>query len=520
MRKTNKRFPVWWAHRVVPTLLAVVTMSAQTVVHSFDGDHGPGAAVCETGKTHCGFPDMNAAVNGKQVVQVTWQHVLVYDYKGNLLRSTPLDTFIRDAGLNPTPKSRKASGPSSPGPFEPTIVYDEFIGRWIMTMTGNSDTMLVSADSDPMGPWGGVNIACGQGGPCLKNNPAMHIGYDKNGVYYCGGHIGESNPHTIEGVAYDCFALPPEEVKAIAKGTQPAHLNRMHNMTHEVFPAVDQTPIKKPDAPAYFLAKTCDRSTMGGCQNATNYSFEWVVSSFAWNGASGTWRAGGNGEQLVKTDIGSKQNKWLYNKPCCGPTAIFPQAGSKAISLRGAEAHRLTNLTQSGSHLYGVMGSGPCIKDCGAQGADAKNIGFFVDLDCSKSGACIVNQTAKLAGDFNVSFATVGVDAKGNVGIVAASATATTDLSILMWTRRASDPPNTFAGPSTVIAGTKPYTCETDKDFASLANPVGVLTVLDPGDRTTLWTSHHWANSAERCVWNTRIIGYQIDGKSKSKAGR
>ena len=104
-------------------------------------------------------------------------------------------------------------------------------------------------------------------------------------IYIPGG------PCTIAGVAYDCFALPNEEVKAIAKGTPPAHLNRMHNMAHEVFPSVDHTPNKKPDAPAYFLAKTCDRSTMGGCQNATNNSFEWVVSSFTWNGASGTWKA-------------------------------------------------------------------------------------------------------------------------------------------------------------------------------------------------------------------------------------
>ena len=43
---------------------AGVTM-AQTIVQSFDGDKGPGLAVCETGRTHCGFPDMNAAVNAQ-----------------------------------------------------------------------------------------------------------------------------------------------------------------------------------------------------------------------------------------------------------------------------------------------------------------------------------------------------------------------------------------------------------------------------------------------------------------------
>src|SRR5579883_3454074 len=66
------------AEFAVCVLLAGPT-AAQTVVHSFEGDHGPGRAVCETGVTHCGFPDMNAGVNGKQVVQVTWQNVTVYD---------------------------------------------------------------------------------------------------------------------------------------------------------------------------------------------------------------------------------------------------------------------------------------------------------------------------------------------------------------------------------------------------------------------------------------------------------
>jgi hypothetical protein len=202
--------------------------------------------------------------------------------------------------------------------------------------------------------------------------------------------------------------------------------------------------------------------------------------------------------------------------------AIFPQAGHDTISLRAAESHRLTNLVQFGSHLHGVLGSGPCKGDCGSQGADANNVAFWVDLDCSNPAACLVSQTAKLAGSFNVEFPSVGVDAAGNVGIVAISSTARTNLSILLWTHRISDPPNTINTPSTVIAGTQPYTCEKDKSFASIANPVGVMTALDP-DGKTLWLAHQWANDAAACVWNTRIIGYQIGGsatgpqKSKGK---
>ena len=83
------------------------TVRSQTIVRSFDGDSGPGAEVCDEGRTHCGWADMSVGVSGKQVVQVTWQNVRVYDYTGKLLRSTSLETFIGDAGLEaiPTPRT-------------------------------------------------------------------------------------------------------------------------------------------------------------------------------------------------------------------------------------------------------------------------------------------------------------------------------------------------------------------------------------------------------------------------------
>ena len=499
---------------------------AQMIMHSFDGDSGPGLAVCQTGVTHCGFPDMDVAVNGSRVVQVTWQNVRVYDYKGHLLESTPLSTFMRNAGLNPIPpQHRKPAGPSVPGPFEGHVVYNEFINRWMISGTGSSDSLMVSATADPLGSWGGVNPFCLNGGPCLDFDPAVHLGYDKNGVYYCATHVGDENPNSIAGIAYDCLAISMDEISAISKGTPPAHTNRVHSLPMDVIPAIDHTRDKKPDAPALFASKTCDRSTPGACQNSMNYPFSWTVDTFTWNGSLGVWNK--DGEQVVKTDVGSKQNKWLYSKPCCGPAGVFPQAGS-SISLRAAESHRLTNVFQAGSHLHGVLGSGPCTAaECGLQGTDKSNVAFWFDLDCSKPSACIVSQTAKISGDFNPEFATVGVDNAGNVGIVGISSTANTNLSILLWTHRTSDKPNTLNGPTTIIAGTQPYTCEKDKGFASIANPVGVLTALDPVDGTKLWVSHQWANSAAPCVWNTRIIGFKVasapqgdGGQPKSRKGK
>lgn len=490
-------------------LLLPALAGAQTIVRSFNGDRGKSLATCEPGKTRCGRqPEMNVASNGRQLVQVTWQNVNVYDYNGKLLRSTSMSDFIARAGLNP-------KTPDEKDPFEPLVVFDEFIGRWIITITCHSDCFMVSASSDPTGKWGGVYPTCLDNGPCLNHDPALHIGYDKNGIYYCGGHIGDDNPHTVPTVAYDCMAIPPGEVKAIADGVKPTHLNRVHNMPLAILPAIDHNPQKAPNAPELFATRTCGRQEPGACQRSENFPLEWLVDTFTWKGRTGTYNAGG--EQVIKTDIGSRENKWLYNKPCCGKLDSMPQKGSD-IPLRVAGIHAMENLVQSGSHLYAVVGSGPCTHDCGRQGVDKNNVMFYVDLDCSKPSACFVAQTAKIAGDdIRPSFGTVGVDHAGNVGIVAISSSETTDLSMLLWTRKKTDPPNTFAGPTTIVAGTEPYTCFPDRKIAFLASAVGIHTSLDPLDGSKLWVTHQWGGDATPCVWMTRIVEYQIAGKSTQK---
>ena len=485
------------------------TSTAQTIVRSFDGDSGPGLAACQAGGTHCGRqPETNVAANGKQVVQVTWQNVRAYDYTGKLLQSTPMATFIRNAGLDPMPPSEK--GPSK-GPFEPHVAYNEFIGRWIITASCANDCLLVSATSDPMGSWGGVYPSCLDGGACLNRNPGIKVGYDKNGVYTCGGHMGDDNPRTVPGAAYDCFAVPSAEAAAIGQGKPPAHINRAHNMPLDVTPAIDHNPDKTATAPAFFMNKSCDHSAPNACQRSTDFSFQWVVNTFTWNGPTGIYNAGG-AQQAVKTDIGSRANKWIYNTPCCGTTASIPQAGSSTVTLRAAGSHRVMNVVQVGSHLHGVLGSGPCTgSSCGSQGTDTNNLMFYVDLDCSNPASCVVAQTAKISGaGFNPEFGSVGVDVQGNVGIVASSSTATTNLGVLLWSRRQTDPPNTFSGPITVVAGTQPHTCLPDQTMTMMGSTVGILTTRDPADGTKLWTSQQWSNDASPCVYNTRIVEYQV----------
>ncbi len=453
------------------------------VAISFDGDHGPGLAVCQSASppAHCGLPEMNVAANGTQVVQITWQHVSVYDYAGTLLSATPLPALITSAGLSA----------SAQNVIEPHVVYDEFINRWIITATCAQDCLLVSASSDATGTWGGAYVD-GNG-----NDPSIHLGYDKNGVYLEENQPGTNVNASVSTYAGTFFAIPSAELQWVG-AFNPVHKNRVANKPIDGWPAVDQNTGKLPTDPAFFAAKTCPGSSSGtgSCQSATDDSFEWVVTTVTWSGTTAVY----SGDQLVKTGSGGAANAWLFNTPIAAVT----QLGS-ATQLRPIESHRLMNASQNGSHLYGALGSGPCTGSCGAQGVDATNLFFWFDLDCTNASACVVSQTGKVSDPTrDLAFPTIGVGSNGNVAIVAAAIGPSTYPSIEVWTHKTTDPPGAATGPTTVIAGTAPDSCVANPLI--FANAVGVSTVRDPMDPTKLWTTHQYASSAAPCVWATRVM--------------
>jgi hypothetical protein len=449
--------------------------SAMTIVHSFDGQIGAGLTACTAMGGHCDRPEMNAAANGSQVVQVSSIGVSVYSYTGTLLATTPLPMFITNAGLQTT-------GPKA---IEPHVVYDEFIQRWVITVSAAFDGLLVSASSDATGAWAGVYI---DNDP---NDPSIHLGYDINGVYLSEVQAGTNPDAGFNGVAGVYFAIPSSEMKWV--GTfAPAHKNRAANMPIDGMPAIDQSLTKQSTDHAFFVTKSCN----GNCQNASAYSFHWIVNTVTWSGTTATYGA----DQIIKTAVGSTQDQWLYNTPI----AAVPQAGS-TTPIRPTEGHRVMTVAQTGSHLYTTLGSGPCTTTtCGAQGNDTNDLFFWVDLDCS-AAACVVAQTGKVSDpNDHLVFATIGATLNGNLGIVAASVGAAIDPSILMWTHATTDVPSTLNGPSMVMAGTQPDTCIASP--ISFASAVGISTVRDPLDPTKLWTTHQYSNSASPCVWATRVI--------------
>jgi hypothetical protein len=347
---------------------------------------------------------------------------------------------------------------------------------------------MVSASADPNGAWQGIYLDMN------GNDPGIHLGYDKNGVYLSefDANAHDANTSTY---SYADFAIPSAEMQWT--GTfAPAHLNKSSGTPLDGQPAIDHDTTKSATAPAFFTCKTCPA---GGCQNNANFAFKWLVTTVTWNGTTATYSA----DQLVDTNLGSTASLWLYNAPLA-----VPQAGT-SVQLRVLEDHRVIDTVQHGTHLYSVLGSGPCTTGCANQGTDTNDLFFWVDLDCSNPGACTVAATAKVSDPaLHLFYPSVGVDSAGNSGIVASAASATTNISLVGYSHLAADPAMQVSAPTTVIAGTQPYTCSGTQ--VSFANAVGLSTVRDPLDGTKLWASNGYGGSAAPCVWSTRIVEYRL----------
>ncbi len=479
--------------------IEVPDSGALTILHAFDGDH----ATAATGR---GKPEMNVASNGTLVGQVSSQGLNVYDYTGHLQQTTTLTALVTGAGL-------VAAG-GSPTPYEPHVVFDEFIQRWVITATCKLDCVLVSDGANPVGAtWQGFYLD-GNGA-----DPAIHLAYDKNGAYFSETVLSAGNPDTATCCTSNVFAIPGAELQwTNATPLNPVHRNKTTGKPHELMVVNDHDPTKGASAPAMFVSRTCPPGS-ANCQGnsgalITNEAFEWIVSYGTWSGTTFTMTsnhtsacAGGAApsDQCVHTDPNGTSDRWLYNTP------IDPgQPGTTGL-LRAAEIHRIIDAVQQGSHVHVVLGSGPCASGCGAHGVDSGgDIFLWADLDCTTLGACVVHQTQKVSGADNYLWPTVGVDPSGNVGIFANAVQASTSkyLGIEAWQHHAGDPAGVLAGPTVITAGTTAYVCSLGAGTAQTGNPAGVSTLWDPLQPAAMWVTEQYANDSGDCHWSTRIFEY------------
>ena len=466
-----------------------------TVLHAFDGESGTVAA-------YRGKPEMNVAANGSQVAQITNPSLDVYDYSGTMLKTTSLATLVTAAGLNPT------TSPGGKPPYEPHILYDPFIQRWIISVSCSLDCVLVSSGSDAVtSSWQGFYL------DSYGMDPGVHLGYDKYGVYFSEVQIAalasKDTPYGSIG-----FAIPNSEM-AWTTTLAPTHKNKIVGKPLDLMPVVDDTQSKVMGAPAFFLARTCmGANCQGNPGNLTvNDAFRWIVSYGTWSGTTFNWTsnhtslcAGGTApaDQCVRTDPNGTSDRWLFNTP------IDPPQPGTSVPLRGAEIHRILGAMQQGNHLHAVLGSGPCTSNCGAHGPDTADIFIWADIDCSTPSNCAVSQTQKVSTPDHLLWPTVGVDANGNVGIFANVVNGSaTYLGIEAWSHHVTDPPGVLSGPVVVAPGTTAYLCSINPTVSQTGNPAGISTVRDPLDPTALWVTEQYANDSADCHWDTRIVQYR-----------
>lgn len=465
---------------------ANTTDVAPMLVTSFPGESGAaGSRNCgRSGGTTCKYKDhadASIASDGTFIVEGTGQSITVYDaVSGAQLAQTDAAAFVTAAG---------GMAPSVTGVNDPWVDWNEFAHRWVVAIpTDKQDFVIVSATADPRGAWSGAALTATNHG-----DVTIKLAHDRNGEYlgeYPFDGNGASDPNTA-GLSWYCFAIPTAEM-AWTGAFAPAHQNQ-RDCAYEARPVMDHDPSKADTAPFYFLGRTC---APGTCQNSTNFAMGLIVHRGTWSGTSVTFDSLGEGGMDRIVDSG-----FLYTTP------INASQGSSA-TVAMTESHRVMAAEQRGATLYGVIGSGPCTSGCGAQGADAHDILFYVAVDVGSYPTLALADHAKLASaTLDFAYPGLAIDGHGNVGISAMCVGATQPMSTCAWGRGATAAPGVFAGPAVLFAGTTAYTCNsgTQVGTGTYAN-----LVVDGGDARYLWAVEQDAESATSCQWTTRIAQFEL----------
>ena len=458
---------------------------APHLVTSFAGESGAsGALACgRAGGTNCAYrdhPDATIASNGTYVVEVTGQSVTVYDGTGTQVHQTGLAAFVTGAG---------GSAPSATGLNDPYIDWNEFAGRWVISIpTDKQDFLAVSSTSDPAGSWSGAAMTATNTGDIT-----MKLGHDRNGEYigeFAGdaGAVADSNTANF---AWYCFAIPTTEMMW-SGSFGPAHKNQ-HNCAYEARPVMDHDPTKSATAPFYFAGKTCPA---GSCQNGTNFAMGLIVHQGSWSGTTATIDSSGGGgsDRIVSTGF-------LYNTPITGS-----QPSGATITM--IENHRVMGAEQRGSTIYAVTGSGPCTSGCGGQGTDGHNLFYYLAVDVQSYPTLTLADSAKVSSSsLDLAYASLAIDTNNNVGIASMCTGAAQNLSLCAWSHGASDPLGTLAGPVVLYAGTQIYNCNAG---ATVGTGTYANAIVDGADAHKLWTVQQDAESATSCQWTTRIAQFAV----------
>ena len=452
-------------------VLACVTLATAqvTVVRTFPGQNGPN-------------PEPNTALSTDMMCAVSPKFLVGFINAGFSVRSKidghellphqTLEQFWAAALGN-------AGGRLVGDPYDPRMFYDPLSSRWFASSNthinrgktaGSSMTrdMLigVSTDDDPTRPWKAVVYQVENAALDIDNNK---IGIDRNGVYLT----------ALVGVTHKVVpmvAIPKGDLLWTGSGAPSlAHLNYFETPkapadpargTHGsrgdegMIPAFDLNPSKKPTDPMIFINR---------------FQAEWdgetvmQIRKVTWTSAVKATMTGPFVVGLGRT----------YTEPKTQAVQPpLPEKGFVSPPIRPGGG-RLVNAVVSHGSVWAIAAT---------QVGDHTGA-FWVEI--ALSGLKLVQQGTVGDPAADIIFASLNVDANGNLGIAMNRTSAREFASIYVTGRLAKDPPNTLRPMVKAVAGQYVFVKE-GWDLSTPGSGTNYMdfstVVVDPADPTLFWT--------------------------------
>lgn len=361
-------------------------------------------------------------------------------------------------------------------PYDPRIFYDPLSRRWFATSDAMIDEgknrggtrhmlLAVSADDDPTHPWKAVDVQA----KVAKDVDNLKLGLDKNGVYLTG--LVWTDEKTIPVVA-----IPKADLLWTGNGAPSlAHANHLavtkapadpakgtHGSRGDegMIPAFDLNPAKKSADPMILINRF----------------------QADWNGETAL--------QIRKITWTSPTTVTLSSPITIGLGATLTEPTTQAMQPPLPQKDLVSPpIRPGGGRLVNAVVSHGSVWAIAATEVNNRTGAFWVQIDLKTMTLVQQGRVGDPAAD--IVFASLNVDAGGNLGIAMNRMSESEYPSIYVTGRVASDPPNTLRPMVKAVEGRYVFV-PIKWDLSRAGNGTGYMdystVVVDPSDPTLFWS--------------------------------
>jgi hypothetical protein len=392
-------------------------------------------------------PDPIAAAGPNHVVELVNSTLRIYDKAGNVLSTQQLPTFF--ASLNPATQS------------DPTVMYDELAGRWIIatldyssTLAPNSYDFAISNDSDPTHGFTMTKINIGEGS-FFADYPRAGFNAD---AYFITFNMFQTN-----------FFQSYDHVQVLT--INKASVTGASGAAGATFTQVDGSSANFTVVPAVMHG-----SVAGGP--------EWFVE-----GAN----TGGSGSTVTVL----KMTNVLSSSPSFTATSIsVPSYGAPPAANQPGGT-----ITTNDSRMLSVSWRGDEL--VAAQTIGSGSVAHARWYQFSTAGASpTLTQSGDIDQGSGVStfFPAIDIATNGDLGVVFMESSSSEFWSVYVTGRTNSDATGTMETPKEVLAGNATYTGSRAGDFSGIT--------FDPSSGTAFWAASEYKPSS--AFWGTAIGNFSL----------